>query len=537
MKKLLAILIAMLMVLSLIACTKNEDNKPTESDTEATEAPTEEKTEKATDSSSDDKNNNDDKKEEGTKLPETEDEIFKYVMDALKASEAYRGTMTISGVNDMSMNMTMGEETREQAEKMSSFISFDNTNKVMYYEDTNEDGEEKETTYKKTFYVGDKLYVADKNVAADSSASETSISIIHESSKEDYDNVELVDFFEFISEKYSGIKLANNFNEVKDAFNTAAPVLFNDMYAESFEELPNPTTTTNVTAKIANGVCTLAISVKSTASATMAEIMEATIATDTYLELSAKDGKIIEYKSNFEIIQKSVENDIVMQDYSQKVNTVMSVSYTFAKDKYDAFTATLPEDTSSIPVIDGPATEIIDVYCTVYANGVEYTQVDFNSDDTPQSALEQIINTFDNEIANVKVFTDEAMTKELTIANITLEDILALENAYLSVTPKDGFAGVVIKNSQRDEYSKPYKIVIPTLDILASSSVAWNEPISIVEPSQYNLDSDYVADESFEIWIDGVKQEQKPESITLEANKTYVIEYVEVLSEKQLKTN
>ena len=96
---------------------------------------------------------------------------------------------------------------------------------------------------------------------------------------------------------------------------------------------------------------------------------------------------------------------------------------------------------------------------------------------------------------------------------------------------------MVIKNSQRDEFSKPYKIVIPTLDILASSSVAWNEPISIVEPSQYNLDSDYVADESFEIWIDGVKQEQKPESITLEANKTYVIEYVEVLSEKQLKTN
>ena len=536
MKKILAILIAMLMVLSLVACKKNEDNKPTESDTEATEAPTDEKTEKATDSSKGD-NNNDDKKEEAIKLPETEDEIFKYVMDALNASEKYTGTITISGVNDMSMNMNMGEEARNEAQKITSFVSYDNENKVMYYEDIDEADDEKETSYKKSFYVDGKLYVADKTVSSDSAESETSIGIVHDSKKENYNNADLVDFFEYIAEKYSGIKLASNMKEVKDAFNTAAPILFNDMYANSFEMFPSPTTTSSVTAKIANGVCTLTISVKSTASGTTEGNMEGTLTTDTYLELSAKDGKITEHKMNFEITQKIVQNDTVMQDYSQKVNSIMSINYTFAKDRYDAFTATLPEDTSSIPVIDGPATQIIDVYCTVYANGIEYTQTFFNSDDTPQSALEQIINTFDAETTTVKVFTDEAMTKELTVDNVTLADILALEEAYLSVTPKDGFAGVVVKNSQRDEFSKPYKMVIPILDILGSSSIGWSEPITIQTPGQYNLDSYYVTEDSFEIWIDGVKQDKKPESITLEANKTYVIEYVEVLSEKYLKTN
>ena len=59
-----------------------------------------------------------------------------------------------------------------------------------------------------------------------------------------------------------------------------------------------------------------------------------------------------------------------------------------------------------------------------------------------------------------------------------------------------------------------------------------NEPADLIEAGEFELNETYVEDESSEIWINGVKQESKTATITVEGGKIYNIEYVKVLSDK-----
>ena len=534
MKKILAIILAMLMVLSLAACGTTDENKNTESDTEATEKPTDNADADANDQSEKATDGNEDKKDEAPKLPSNEAEIFTYVMDSLKAAEKYNGDITATASMKALINMKMGEFKQEQTNTTSAFMTFDGTNKVSYFEEIMEDKEGKYADYGKYFFNGDKLYQAEKSVSPDSSSSDEEIEIsnIHDSKKDEYTNAEKLEIFGHISDIFAGFKLAENIAEVKDAFTTATPNLINDLYSGELSDA-TPTVTHEVSAKTADGIYTLTVSVKSSATEAQEDGTTLTMAANISHELSVKDGKLTDYKSKMEMSQKATQGETVMQDFSQVMDMDMSVEYTFAKEKYDAFEVTLPEDLSTVPVIDGPPTKYEDVYLNIYINGVEANQTGLPEDCTPQTALSHIISNIDSENINIKIFKDEAMTKELTEQNVTKEDILALENVYLSVTPKAGYAVLLVKNSERDEFSKPYKIVMPTLEFFSSKASAWNEPLIVLEPCEYMLDEQYVTDSNCEIWIDGVKQEQKPEKLTLEDGKIYFIEYVEVLSEKQ----
>ena len=535
MKKLFAIILAMLMVLSLAACAnKDVDSNESGSDTNDTQNQTE-SSEKATEGKKDD---------DADKLPETDDEILAYVLNALSATQNYKGDISITAHS--SDNVAMKASSEAGGEEMEfknnssefAFATIDTTNKVIYFEEISEydpgedptdaDAEKLEYVYK-SFYDANKLYLALKSSESEE-ASNVEISLVHENAYDDYTTLNDLEFLEYPTEVYSGIKLAESFDEVKAAFESALPAIMASFYTEEMANV-TPTVTSEVSTKVVDGVCTFIINIKSSASATEeGSTME--MAINLCHEISAKNGKMIDFKSTIDMAQKATMGEKVLQDYSQSFDFVLEFEYSFAKEKYDAFAVTLPDNLNDIPVKGAPAEDYSDLDITLYVNGLKSFGINFDECETPQDALNEIISYIDTEKATVKVYSDEAMTKELLADTVTKEDILALENAYLSVTPKADYALVTYSYIERNEYSKPYKIVLPTLYFLSSSSEKWTDPASLFEAGLLGLDESYVADETCEIWINGVKQETKTETITIEGGKTYNIEYVTVLTDK-----
>ena len=172
----------------------------------------------------------------------------------------------------------------------------------------------------------------------------------------------------------------------------------------------------------------------------------------------------------------------------------------------------------------------------IFVNGVKIDSAIYDNVDTPQGALEAIISSVMNDVSklSVRIYKDEAMTQEITMDNVTKDDIMTLENVYLNVTPND-CALVIAKHSEKDAYSKPYKIVAPFLSMLGfNSSEAWTQPISCPEAGEYELDAKSVSSENCEIWVNGVKQDPKKSSITVENGKIYIVEYVTIASENNM---
>ena len=537
MKKILAIILALLMTLSLTACA-NSNNKETESETKAKETQNQnEGTEKATEGN---------KEDDSEKLPESEDEILKYVLNALSATEAHKGDITIiaNSTDSTIMKIAPDGEGAEESNFINTsgenaFASLDAKNKVIYIEEANEyksgddpdNAEAEKMNYmSKSFYNENKLYTASKYSSNNEEESETEFSLIHESRVEGFSSLSELEFLKYPTEVYSGIKLAKSFAEVKDAFNTALPNVMTSFYNEEIENA-TPNVNSEVSAKIVDGVCTFIISIKSSATTTN-EGTEMIMAIDIYHEISAKDGKVIDFKSKIDMSQKAVMGETVLQDYSQSFNFALAFEYSFAKAKYDAFEVTLPEDLTEIPVIGAPTASYDDLYITLYINGIEAFDVSDFGGDTPKEALDNILSYVDTDRATVKIFSDEAMTKELVAESVTNEEIWALEKVYLSVTPKADYALVISNYTERNDYSTPYNIVIPSLYFLSHSSVMKNEPADLIEVGEFELNETYVEDESSEIWINGVKQESKTATITVEGGKIYNIEYVKVLSDK-----
>ena len=109
-----------------------------------------------------------------------------------------------------------------------------------------------------------------------------------------------------------------------------------------------------------------------------------------------------------------------------------------------------------------------------------------------------------------------------------------MEKVYAKVTPKSGSALVQAYSSTRKEYSKPFRIALPFTDIIGVyHGESYMETIlECYSPDEdYTLNEEFVSDPSLEIWINGVKQVEKPETIDLEDGMTYIIQYVVVITD------
>ena len=526
MKKILAILLASLMIFSLVACGTKDNDNGANTDTQKQTKETEE----SNDEAESDENKEEEKKEEAPSSKENE--IFKYVMDAYEATINYNGDITADGtlVNENGYKYRDQDEINKTKYTSTSTIVFNGNDKTVYANSAMDHSDYKNETYTKTVRDGDKLYVL-VNDHSENGEIETRLFRVSDNDTEEYTSIKSIGILAYMERSHSGVALADSFEEFKGAMDTALIPIVTHSCAEELAGA-TPTVTYDVSVKTADEVRTLTIDIKVSSEITTDGITTK-FAIDMYYEISAKDGKIINYKAVIDYISEGTEGEKIISHRSSAQSIDIAYKYSFAKDIYDSLEVTLPADTSTIPETKPAPTEYEDVDISdIYINGVEnWTRIDFSDCITPQDALNAISEQIAYEMGTVRVFTDEAMTQELTAENVTKEKILGLTTIYLDVTPNANVALVVESHYDRPEYSKPYQIVMSTV-YMAGAFTSRGGNYQFEDPKEYQLDEYRVEEQQYEIWINGVKQESKPSSITLEAGKTYVIEYVEVLSEK-----
>lgn len=536
MKKLLALILSVLMIASLAACTSSTDNDKTD---DGTKESTTQKSDENGDNGDNDtkpteKPAGDDNTDEGEKLPTDENAILKYVLDALTATVNYKGDITINASSNSYSNQTMGTEVEERTYVEKELSSFDATNKLRYWETVDENSiYGNSTSFNKTFVIDNTLYGMEKASYPNSTEPIEDYFKIHDSSKAEYQTSDQDEIFESIFDMYEGFTLAENMAEIKSSFDTAIPVLFDEMY--DVDEV-KPTITKQIIAESKDGACTLRINIDSSLSL-VRDGVDMAMFINMHTVISAKDGKIVDFTMDLDTEQKAVQGDNILQKFTQKAIHALTVEYKFAKDKYDALVANLPTDAEEIHVVGAPAEDYSDVKTTVYVNGAESETAWYDGVETPQMAFDKILDSsrLDMEKVTVKVFKDEAKTQEITRDSITKEDVLALDKVYVEATPVD-CALVIVKYSTRYEYSKPYKIVVPFVSTVGfGASHQRMQPPSCYDAGEYTLDISSFNDEYCEIWINGAKQEPKERVITLENNTLYIIEYVTVISENNLE--
>ena len=521
MKKILAIILASLMIFSLVACGVEED---------ANNEPKKDATENQTENTSTEKST---KKEETKeeKLPTSEDEIFKYIIDAYDTSINYSSDLTAVGTTTAKHISNEESQSKEEAYNMISTLSFNGTDKTVYREDIYEEDGAKEKMYGKTFVHDDKLYMYTESIDLTTNESEIELERINDTDKKRYQSLDIITPFYYITETYQGIKLADSINELKNAVNTALPTILKVKYNDSIGNA-DPSISSAVSAKASDGIYTLVIDITSSAEVTE-DGATASLETNISHTLSAKDGKIIDYKAVIYMSTKATQGSTVIMESIADMSIGVSYEYSFAKDQYNALEVDMPNDTSDIPVMNPTPTKYEDVNIEIYVNGVEELYISLPTCNTPQEALNAIISNLDTEKGNVKLFADEAMTQEITESNVTKELILSLTEIYAELTPKSDYALVIESHSYREDYSKPYKIVIPTLYLLGiSSDYSEYSYQNIFDPGYYGLDEEYISNDSCEILINGVKYDSTEETITIEAGKTYKIEYIKIASDK-----
>ena len=131
---------------------------------------------------------------------------------------------------------------------------------------------------------------------------------------------------------YEGFTLAENMTEIKSAFDTAIPVLFDEMY--DVDDV-KPTITKEIIAESKDGACTLRINIDSSLSL-VRDGVDMAMFINMHTVISAKDGKIVDFTMDLDTEQKAVQGDNILQKFTQKAIHALTVEYKFAKDKYDA---------------------------------------------------------------------------------------------------------------------------------------------------------------------------------------------------------
>ena len=506
MKRFLALILSLLLVFSLVACNSDEDENDAE------------------------KQNN----EANDKLPETEDEILDYVLDALKATVNYEGDITLSAITSTSSSQTSGTTKSESSSVETSRISFDSVNKLRYWEEISESTKGgKSSSLNKTFEIDGVLYGVEKVTNPTLAEAKETYFRIHDSAKAEHQISNHKEYLEKVIEMYSGIELAADMDEIDSAFDTALAPLLKGVYSLDDD---TPALIKEIKAEVKDGSPTLTIGFDFSVLAELAGL-KGGVTLDVNTSIAAKDNKLTDFVMSFEIAESSSMGETLIQEVKQTASYSINVEYAFAKDKYDALAVSLPENEDDIYVTGSPSYGYTNLETTIYINGIDADSVKLDSTlETPEQALNIIMAAtgLSTDKISFKIFKDEAMTEELTADNITEDDLLTLDKVYLEVTPVD-CALVCPKFVTRNEYSKPFKIVAPFVNMLGlSSDNRWTPPVTCQDAGEYKLDANSVADEYCEIWVNGVKQDPKQSSITIENGKIYIIDYVTVVSENNI---
>lgn len=523
-KKTVALLMALGMSLSIVACGDTGDSQSSSSSNNG--------------QSSTGGNGGDE-----ASVPTTPDEIFAYVMDAMDATKAYTGSVTMTAEGGYENKMVEGQDESKNVAEQTYIVSYDSVNKVRYMEESEEDDKYGDyVCYSKTFAQGENFYGVEKGVytppanSTDEPETEEDYFLLVGEAKTEMQAFDFVDEVGEVFEMYDGVSLASSVAELKTALETALPVLL----AEDVPDGVTPTLTVTTTTTSENSVYTFAFAFDASfLTEDDGQIMEGSIMMSCLA--SAKDGKIvaldIEAEMAYAMSQTVGTETTVLMSQSSTSSQRATIEYAFAQAKYDAFTVVLPTNPDDIEVEGAPAEEYEDLKTFLYVNGVENDTVDYWGVETPAQAYERIVSRvgISEDCAEVKVYKDAEFTQELKKETITKADVLALEKVYLKVTPKTGFALVRVGWTQREEYSKTYQIVLPIVSgIINGPSMESDSYFQALEAEEYTLNETAVLDPTVEIWVNGEKMATKTATITVAGGQSYSIEYVRVVTDPVL---
>lgn len=563
MRKLLALFLALLMILSLVACASTQDTTKNHRHTyaskwnkDATHHWHECSDPKCSEISEKDEHSWDDgeittpatKTEDGvitytctycgqTKtgidaaygrpLPSNEDEMLAYIMDAFNSSYYHGGDITVS-LNRIGISSSeQGTEKQESVQTTSTYLTYDASNKVCYSLDKeiHEDGTVE--SFNKTFINGDSLYIASKVVSNDAST-ELNYSKIHDSARADYEEFDNKQNFAIMSEVYKGIQLADSVDEIRASYASTLPKII----AASFNLNGNTASTQKISAAEYDGGYKLAIAFEISVSELVNEMPQtASITLDS--SLIAKDEMISSFEMNITVSSSEGEGEN-KESQSTTHKMAMSYDYSFSKEAYDSLTVTLPENTADIPTLNDPETAT-EAYFKMYLNGEEIFENYLTVGNDPKEIYDKIIKETikSSEKATVKLYKDVEKIEEISRDTVTKAELLALKKIYIDVTPDANSVLIVQRRSTREEFSRPYQITIPILYFISSQLSYFAFPYC-TDTLEYTFSEQDVNDEYREIWINGERQDTKPSNITLEGGNIYVFETIIVRKDDNL---
>ena len=465
-------------------------------------------------------------------VPTTEAEIFDYIVDAYEATRVYEGSITVTMAMEGTQTQKMGDaDPVEEIERESETMSYDAVNKFIYMESLDEDEDGVYTYFSKTFRQDGVLYGVETGefIPAEGSNQEPDSGEdyfkIHQSAEEEFSSFDMDEFCEDYFAVFDGVAMADSITEFRSAIETATPIIM----AENIGFLPDMTV--EISATGANGVYTLTMDLFVSATE---EDEDGAVTQEVGMSFvfSAKDGKLAGFEAVNEMNMTMTETDgteTMTMESGSVYATTGTIEYAFAQAKYDALTVTLPTDEDEIYQEGAPAEEYYETKTQLCANGVYFNTVwyDYNTD-SPEDAYEQILQHvyFDADKAEYKLYKDAEYTQELTVTGLTKADILALDVVYVKLTVKTGYAIVQEGWSTRYDYTKPFQIAM-----LVFGGYGWSGTetgLNIKNAGEYALNEQAVADDAYEIWINGEKMQTKTATITLESGKSYKIEYIKV---------
>ena len=459
----------------------------------------------------------------------TEAEIFQYIKDAITATKAYDGSITLTAGSTETEKSGVGADEETDTEISTMIHSYDSANKVWYEEESEVYSGDTYTFYTKTFLQGETLYAMERMAAASGTpAAEEEYFRIHDAAKVEYQAIDYEEYFSGILDLDKAICLAASVAELKSALEASLPALM----MNTLDGVP--TVTVTVTAAEAEGVYSFLV-----AFAASCEETEVGVKSVTEISLSmtvlAKDGKLSVSDMTMEMMQKLYTGETLTAQGGEKYENDMEITYAFAQDKYDALVVTLPTDPNDIGVEGAPAEDYDDIKVEVYVNGYLSETANFYDVENQEQAIQRIIGCvgFDTSNVDIRVYKDAQFTQELT-ASTPKADFLALENVYLSVTPHTGYALVKESDAQRVEYSKNFQIGAAILELVGIGNrhaVSYGGFACREVATELALKQNAVQNAQYDIWINGVKQTTKPATLTLVSGLTYFIEYVKVVTD------
>ena len=469
----------------------------------------------------------------------TEQQLFAQVKAAADAWSAYDGAFAIDATR-IQKRVLSADEVYEIS--LSSTYSVDKANNRYFRSISETYNEQSYLSTTKGFVLDGGFYVYNKDVSGEESTEDYTK---YKDGKALMDSSDSDDIDSLFSQVAGGAFLAESFDELKKAFDTTYPQLLANGKASLKEEgeLKDDATVTltpTVTIKKSDDG-SIVLSLES--ELTMSEMGSEDSVTKNVIGVlkrtfTVKDGKL----SGICLVMKMsgeqpAENGNSMEKMEQEIILDYVIKHSFDEEGYNAISVSLPSDPNAI---QEPSRNSY-LYVSIGGGKSNYH---INSAESTENCLNNLKSSVENRYfygfaqsgtttadpLTVKGFyKDAALTQKLE-ANISIDDLLALETIYADVEILDGYALVMYDYEEESKISRDYQIV--ACELFSSNMSRGREAQVVSINDTFFISSENPDGKDYKTLVNGVETSMK--NLTLESKKTYLITHVTLIQDKDL---